>query len=312
MVDFRYHLVTIIAIFLALALGIVVGTTQLNGQVLDDLNGRISGLSSDKRDLERTIAQLRTRTESDEALVGSVAATVVAGKLTGERVVVITTPNAPDDLRSNLLPLLTAAGATLGTQVALRPDLVDPAMLPTVQQTVERAATSGLDRDGDAMTLAARELAAALLVPTGSATRGLTDEQATAILEAFGKSDLIDVEGELQPRGTIAVLLTGEAVVSADPEGVEARVNALLTVANELDRGGQGLVVSGPLSAVDDGGLIKSLRSLPLTEAVSSVDGVDKPQGRVATVLALREQRGGDSGQYGTGSDSDGPLPSGE
>ena len=38
-VDFRYHLVSIIAVFLALALGIVVGTTALNGALLDSLKG---------------------------------------------------------------------------------------------------------------------------------------------------------------------------------------------------------------------------------------------------------------------------------
>ena len=31
MIDFRYHIVSIIAVFLALAVGIVVGTTALNG-----------------------------------------------------------------------------------------------------------------------------------------------------------------------------------------------------------------------------------------------------------------------------------------
>ena len=40
MVDFRYHLVSIIAVFLALAVGIVVGTAALNGPVLDSLRGK--------------------------------------------------------------------------------------------------------------------------------------------------------------------------------------------------------------------------------------------------------------------------------
>ena len=46
MIDFRYHLVSIIGIFLALAVGIVLGTTALNGPVLDDLRGRIDDLSA--------------------------------------------------------------------------------------------------------------------------------------------------------------------------------------------------------------------------------------------------------------------------
>ncbi|MDQ3502978.1 MAG: copper transporter, partial [Actinomycetota bacterium] len=52
MVDFRYHLVTIISIFLALAVGIVVGTTALNGPVLNGLRDRNAGLIGEKRALE--------------------------------------------------------------------------------------------------------------------------------------------------------------------------------------------------------------------------------------------------------------------
>ncbi|MCW2530376.1 MAG: Copper transport outer membrane protein MctB, partial [Pseudonocardiales bacterium] len=37
MISFRYHLVSIIAVFLACALGVVVGTTGLNGAILSDL-----------------------------------------------------------------------------------------------------------------------------------------------------------------------------------------------------------------------------------------------------------------------------------
>ena len=41
MIDFRYHLVSLIAVFLAVALGIVIGTTALNGPILDDLESQV-------------------------------------------------------------------------------------------------------------------------------------------------------------------------------------------------------------------------------------------------------------------------------
>ena len=44
------------------------------------------------------------------------------------------------------------------------------------------------------------------------------------------------------------------------------------------------------------------------TEAVSSVDGADRPPGRLAVVAALREQAAGGAGQYGTGPGNEGPL----
>ena len=45
MISFRYHLVSIIAVFLALALGIVVGTTALNGPITKDLLERFRKLT---------------------------------------------------------------------------------------------------------------------------------------------------------------------------------------------------------------------------------------------------------------------------
>ena len=37
MIDFRYHLVSIVAVFLALAIGIVLGSTELQGTTIDAL-----------------------------------------------------------------------------------------------------------------------------------------------------------------------------------------------------------------------------------------------------------------------------------
>ena len=40
MIDFRYHVVSIVAVLLALALGLFLGSTTLQGRVFDDLKGR--------------------------------------------------------------------------------------------------------------------------------------------------------------------------------------------------------------------------------------------------------------------------------
>jgi len=44
-ISFRYHVVSIIAVFLALALGIVVGTTALNGPITTDLRNKVDSLN---------------------------------------------------------------------------------------------------------------------------------------------------------------------------------------------------------------------------------------------------------------------------
>ena len=51
MIDFRYHLVSIVAIFLALAIGIVIGTTALNGPVTEALQKGNASLNGDLNNL---------------------------------------------------------------------------------------------------------------------------------------------------------------------------------------------------------------------------------------------------------------------
>ena len=46
MIDFRYHLVSIVAVFLALAIGIVLGATELQGSVIDGLRSSSNSLKS--------------------------------------------------------------------------------------------------------------------------------------------------------------------------------------------------------------------------------------------------------------------------
>lgn len=307
MVDFRYHLVSVIAIFLALALGIVVGTTQLNGLILDDLNGSVGQLAADKRGLETTIGELRDQAASDEVLAEALGPAAVAGRLAGQRVALVSAPGVPGVTREQLVPLLGAAGALVSSQVQLRPDLFDATKAAVLDDLVSRVAPDGLDLSGEVVDRVAAELGAALLAPQGEG--GVSAAAADEIVGGFEQLDLIDVQ-ELGERADLAVLL-----VDGPPEGVDLagdpRVQGLLSVALGLDGAGRGAVVAGPLAGTQDGGVLRALREdRGMSAQVSSVDGAERPQGRLAVVLALREQVEGQVGRYGSGEGTSGPIPS--
>ena len=57
MIDFRYHLVSIVSIFMALAVGIVLGAGPLKGQIGDTLSAEVTALRDDR-------AALRTELEA--------------------------------------------------------------------------------------------------------------------------------------------------------------------------------------------------------------------------------------------------------
>ena len=59
MIDFRYHLVSIVAVFLALAIGIVLGSTELQGPTYNLLNQTTAKLQNeyDQASSQRDAAQ---------------------------------------------------------------------------------------------------------------------------------------------------------------------------------------------------------------------------------------------------------------
>ncbi len=220
----------------------------------------------------------------------------------------VSTPNAPASERQALLPLLEQAGAVVSGVVALRPDLLDPERADAVGSVVDRLAPPELGLAGPPLARAATELAAALL--TSPMSSALTATQADQVLAGLAEADLVDLT-DTSARADLAVVLTGDPVASADPAVPAARAAAVLTLAEALDAAGEGAVLAGPLDATQDGGVLRALRDDGrLSERISSVDGTDRAAGRVATVLALREQALGGAGRYGSAPGAQAAAPS--
>lgn len=313
MVDFRYHLVSIVAVFLALAIGIVVGTTALNGPVLNDLNRRVADLTGDKRGLESDLRSAEQRTADQEQAVRLLAPVVASGRLDGQRVVLVSTPDAPARLREDLLPLLNEAGAELGASVRLQPALLAPASNQLLEDLVARVAVAGADLpEGEPVDRAVAQLAQVLVRRPGVAAP--SGDTIRRVLSAYQGEDLLTVQGSTDPPGTLAIVFTGPPP-STPPtvetgEAAAAAARAVVGLARALDSRGSGAVVAGPIAAADDRGTLQVLRDdNAASDRVSSVDSADTPSGRLALVLALQEQVAGGSGAYGSGRGADAPVP---
>ena len=302
----RAHVVSLVAVFLALALGVLVGTTALNGPVLDDLEDRVRALSGDKAALEGRLAAAREQTQAQEQATASLSPVVTAGRLTGQRVVVLSTPDAPGRLREELLPVLRAAGARVTGSVRLRPALLDQANRQQLDDLVAQVAVPGADLpEGEPLDRAVAQLAQVLVSSAAAPDADVTGR----VLGAYAGQGLVDVEGDVAPA-TLAVLLTGDTRADVAEQDGEARDRALLGLVRGLDLGSSGAVVAGLPGSAGEDGLLGALRADgAMTDRVSSVDAADTPTGRLAVVLALQEQRGGGSGAYGYGPGSDAALP---
>ncbi len=307
MIDFRYHLVSVIAIFLALAVGIVLGTTKLNGAVLDNLNGQVAGLRADKQDLRTQLGQTQSQVASDGAFVKLVLPMLVAGRLEGERVAVISTPGTPDALRRDVVAALLGAGAKLTVQLRITSDYVDPAKDAVLARLVTGFVPPAREvPSGDGAQRAAAELAAAVVTKPGVDPG--RDRVAAQVLRTFSQAGMISVTSGSAGAATLAVLLTGPAE-KARSDATAKGAAILLSLAAALDARSGGAVIGGPLTATTNDGLLAAARSTnPVNRVVGTVDSADLPVGQVETVLALAAQLRGQTVAWGAGPGTTAPT----
>jgi hypothetical protein len=164
-IDFKYHVVSIVAVFLALAVGIVLGTNVLSGDVLKNLKTQTSDLRKEAQDLRAQNQQQQGQLSSNEDFLVGLEPMAVAGRLTGQHVAVVTAPNAPKSVRDNAVKTLGDAGAIVTVKVDLDSSYNDPAHATTLDALLKSLATPAFDPTaaGDVAARAASVLAAALV-----------------------------------------------------------------------------------------------------------------------------------------------------
>ncbi|MBB5791402.1 copper transporter [Jiangella mangrovi] len=306
MIDFRYHLVSIIAVFFALAAGIVLGAGPLGDTVDDTLAEQTSSLRDENRELRQQLEATEADTAYQQAFLQEVTPRLVTGQLEGQYVGVIALPGADEDTVTAVRETLETAGATADLTVRIEPTWTDPDSEPVLDELATELVSSGteLPSTGDGYARGAAVLAAALLAPP--VEPGASHETIdTATVTAFEESDLITLEQDASVAPSLAVLVAG----SVSGDDADDRLNRLATLAASVDAAGAGAVVAGPASTAEDG-LLRTIRDDgDVAEIVSTVDSVDLPSGRAAVVFAVSEQSEGGSGQYGVVGETDGALP---
>jgi hypothetical protein len=308
-IDFRYHLVSLVAVFLAVALGIVIGTTQLNGRVVDNLNAHVSSLEQDKRGLEAQTQQLQAELNSDDAFTQAIAPALVGGKLANRRVLLIATSDqVPSGTIDDLGALVQKAGGTVTGTIHLKPQYTDPGSAAAIQNYVTgsgRPAGVQLPHTDDAHQLVAALLADVLMAPSTNSAEPNTAAISTVLagLTALG---ILTQDSATVTRADFAIVLTAGA---QDGENADQSNAALIDLAAALDAAGSGAVVAGDADSAGSKGLVGVVRNNGTVSAsVSTVDNIGTAAGEVSTVLALVGERQGTSGKYGSGTDTQ-PVP---
>lgn len=300
-INFRYHIVSLMAVFLALSVGIVVGVT-LGPSVGEGLAGQAA---QDRKQVQDLRTELDRRNQLDEyrnAWAQGVGDVVTADALAGEQVTIITMPEAPRAVTQALADAVTKSGGTVASTAAVNDKAFDPDRAAEVAATLAPV-TPSLPEDAAVGTQLGSVLSRALLAPQ-SQDRVPGAREAERLLTRTG---LVTFDGKAEAAGSLAVVVTAEA---PDPRPTPDLLSEHVAFETALKSSARGVVVAGPNSAEIEGSDVLAVRNnLDAVRSVSTVDVADLPAGVLTTVLAGQEQLLGRTGHYGALTDADGPLP---
>ncbi|MGJ9412221.1 copper transporter [Aeromicrobium sp. CF4.19] len=286
MISFRYHIVSVAAVLLALAAGVALGSGLLSDSVASSSGG-------DERSDEGLVA-------FESGYAERTAAGLLDEELAGREVLVLTLPGARAEEVEGVAANLEQAGATLTGRGQLTPKLIDPSNRQFAESVAQESAPD-VDAVGEAGDAYARVGAAFGRAVLGEGGAEL-DDQAQTINAAFTEGDLVAWEDEPSELAELVVVVAGPGR-SGD---VGQSVAGLLTA---LDSAGEGAVLAGPSRSSLDNGVLTAVRDVETAGQVSTVDVTDTAAGQAVAAMALARSAAGEDGAWGTSRSADGALP---
>ncbi len=129
MPDLRYHVVSLISVFLALAVGVLLGIAMADNGLLDEqLRAQVSDIRADLEgqrariaEKDERIAALEERAAEDDAMLAGISEAVISDRLEGTSVALVLGPYADEGTGEALQDSLALSGATLTSVTKLEP-----------------------------------------------------------------------------------------------------------------------------------------------------------------------------------------------
>jgi hypothetical protein len=302
-ISLRTHAISLAAVFLALAIGVALGSGLLSNTVL-------SGLRDDKNELQKQINGL---TDQKNALNEKLSAAgefdslmsprILRDTMSGKSVAVFRTPDAEDDDVDALSRMVEQAGGTVTGTVALTEEFVDAnsaeKLLSVVNSPIVPAGAQLSTKSVDQGSQAGDLLGITLLINRDPKVLPVNDQERDAVLAALRDTGFITYGTERIGAANTALIVSGGGL-GGDAGNKGATVARF---AAGLAPHGSGTVIAGRDGSASGTAAVAVTRSdAGLAAAVGTVDDVDAASGRITAVLALGDLiSGGRPGQFGVG-----------
>jgi outer membrane murein-binding lipoprotein Lpp len=321
-IDFRYHLVSLISVFLALAVGIVLGAGPLRENLGDQLAGQVEQLRTEQEQLRTEAEQLSAQNDQLASFVTEIGPDLVDGTLEGKRVAVLTDDASTRTPVERITTLLDESGASQAVVIELQSALWEPGReqerADAVAAVREIAPAVLEEGDGEELTDSQRLSAMLPRLLAGEEGSDLDAALRSQLWQVLVDHSMVSVDGEV-PAAVDAVIQASAAPEeladeTEDDDAAAERAQGLLASRTSMlgTLAGTGLpaVVSAVTPDNDAStGILRTVRGEGTYDALSTTDRLQEPDGPVLAVLALVEQTRGGSGAYGTTADADDRLP---
>ncbi|HEX8769746.1 MAG TPA: copper transporter [Acidimicrobiales bacterium] len=310
MINLRYHIVSIVAVFLALGIGVVMGSTVIDRVTVDTLNARVNSVERSVRAADAENRRINGQLQTVRDFADQARDQIARSHLKDVPVLVIAVQGIDrkpvDALRDALGTAQASAGGTLWFTPKMR--------LASDSDTRALASATGLSLDhperpdADAVRAhAVNRVVAGLggngepnVLPTLSAA-GFVAYEAPPTATGSPESGL----AALPVPGMRIVLISGAgAEVSDDVVAIplaralaQSSIRMVAAEAGQDTPGGRGVFV----------GLLREDGNV--APRISTVDDLESAMGQAATVLALEELAGPRFGHFGVGPGADRLLP---
>ena len=306
MISLRQHAISLAAVFVALAIGVVLGSGFVSNTMLSgmrdesrNLHGQINALNDQKNALNQKLS-------SADAFDSEMAGRMVHDALNGKSVVIFRSPDAKDDDVDAVSKLVGQSGGAVTGTVSLTQEFVDANSAEKLRSVVNSSilpagaqlSTKLVDQGSQAGDL----LGIALLINRDPAVPTVDDPQRDTVLAALRDTGFITFPGHgnqhVGAANAAAVITGGGLSDDAGNQGV-----SMARFAAALAPHGSGVLLAGRDGSSRGTAAVAVARGdAAVTSAISTVEDVNAESGRITAVLGMADLlNGGRTGQYGTG-----------
>lgn len=311
MINFRFHLVSLIAVFLAVGLGILVGSTVVDQVIVDRLDREISSVSHESNQIKSDNSALKDEVSRLNDFLKKSSAYAVENRLTDVPVAIVAEKGIDPGAVSAVLASLRDAGADVPGVLWLNDkwQLNTPKDLTALQTATKVTGNVAQSRDAALRALVKRLAAPAPAAKPGHAVRDVVEPLRSAGFLDFSdgkKSDL----AAFPVRRSRVLMLTGSDSHLATTDTMANFVQSLLdadvpTVLGEVYDPNAG----GP-TPPKRGAALEPIRGDPaLAKRVTTFDDAELPQGALTAAIALQQIVDGTVGHYGYGAGANETIP---